>query len=105
MAVTLGSIPASLATDLVTDGGVVDSAGTQATSSAATLFVIKGDGTGASGATDALSVPTTSDSYIKIWDDTSGAPDSNNPDYVFPVPAAPIPKVTVFIFILSINYF
>ena len=86
MAVTIGSIPAALADTLVTDNGVVDSAGTQANSGSTTLYAIRADASGASGATAALSVATTSDSYIKIWDATSGAPDSNNPDYVFPVP-------------------
>ena len=74
MAVTLGTVPSALATGLASDSAVSDAGGTQIASGSSTLFCVKGDGSAA-----------TVESYIKIWDDTSGAPDSNNPDYVFPI--------------------
>jgi hypothetical protein len=76
MAVTIGTVAAALADTLVSDSAVTDASGVQANSGSTTLFCVKGEGTA-----------TTSTSYIKAWDATSGAPDSNNPDYIFPVPA------------------
>mgnify|MGYP003627148173 CR=1 FL=1 len=76
MAVTIGNVAAALADTLVSDSSVTDASGVQANSGATTLYCVKGDGTS-----------TTSTSYIKAWDATSGSPDSNNPDYIFPVPA------------------
>jgi hypothetical protein len=75
MAVTIGTIAAALADTLVSDSAVTDASGTQANSGATTWYCLRADGTSA-----------TSDSFIKVWDATSGSPDSNNPDYVFPVP-------------------
>jgi hypothetical protein len=76
MAVTIGNVAAVLADTLVSDSAVTDASAVQANTGATTLYCIKGDGTSA-----------TSTSYIKAWDATSGAPDTNNPDYIFPVPA------------------
>lgn len=76
MAVTIGDVATALADTLVTDSAVSDASGVQANSGATTLYCVKGDGTS-----------TTATSYIKAWDATSGTPDSNNPDYIFPVPA------------------
>ena len=79
MAVTTGTVPAALADTLVTDGAVTDGSATQASSGSTTWYYLMGDGSSG--------VVTTSTSYIKVYDATSGSPDSNNPDYVFPVPA------------------
>tara|TARA_R100000315_G_scaffold60650_1_gene37599 strand:- start:33 stop:416 length:384 start_codon:yes stop_codon:yes gene_type:complete len=79
MAVTTGTVPAALADTLVTDSAVDDANPVQANSGSTTWFYLMGDGSSG--------VVTTSTSYIKVYDGTSGAPDSNNPDYVFPVPA------------------
>jgi len=79
MAVTLGTIPASLAETLVTDHAADDGTPVQAKSGSATWYYLRGDGSSG--------VVTSSTSYVKFYDGTSGAPDSNNPDYVFPVPA------------------
>ena len=79
MAVTPGTVPAALADTLVTDGAVTDGTATQANSGSTTWYYLMGDGSSG--------VVTTSTSYIKVYDATSGSPDSNNPDYVFPVPA------------------
>ncbi len=79
MAVTTGTVPAVLADTLVTDSAVTDASAIQANSGSTTWYYLLGDGS-----TGAV---TTSTSYIKVYDATSGTPDSNNPDYVFPVPA------------------
>ena len=75
MAVTIGNVAAALADTLVSDSAVTDASGTQANSGSTTWYCLRADGRQA-----------TSDSFIKVWDATSGSPDSNNPDYVFPVP-------------------
>ena len=75
MAVTIGNVAAVLADTLVSDSAVTDASATQAKTGSTTWHYLRGDGTSA-----------TSQSYIKVYDATSGAPDSNNPDYVFPVP-------------------
>ena len=77
MAVTTGTVPAALADTLVTDSAIDDSNPIQANSGSTTWFYLMGDGSSG--------VVTTSTSYIKVYDGTSGSPDSNNPDYVFPV--------------------
>ena len=79
MAVTTGTVPAALADTLVTDSAVDDANPVQANSGSTTWFYLMGDGSSG--------VITTSTSYIKVYDATSGSPDSNNPDYVFPVPS------------------
>ena len=79
MAVTTGTIPAALADTLVSDSAIDDASAVQASSGSTTWYYLMGDGSSGS--------PTTSTSYIKVYDGTAGAPDSNEPDYVFPVPA------------------
>jgi len=79
MAVTIGTISAQLANTLLTDSAVTDASSTVASASSTTLYTVRVDGSSATAA-----------SFVKMIDDSSAAPDSNNPDYVFYTPTGSV---------------
>lgn len=85
MAVTIGTISDNLANTLLTDTAVTDASSTSATASSSTLFTVRVDGSSA-----------TASSFIKIIDDSSATPDSNNPDYVFYTPTGTVTEYVAY---------
>tara|TARA_R110002020_G_scaffold135547_1_gene302700 strand:- start:258 stop:626 length:369 start_codon:yes stop_codon:yes gene_type:complete len=85
MAVTVGTISAQLANTLLTDNAVSDANSVAASASATTLYTVRVDGSSA-----------TSASFVKMIDDSSAAPDTNNPDYVFYTPTGTVTEYVAY---------